>query len=91
MAWTVTVSRSELKALRSAPEDVQAWAARTIGLLHEGPSAVNADQLTRKGAKFFKVRHGAYRLIFEVQPGRVIDVPLIDHRSRIYSRFAALR
>lgn len=91
MAWTVTVSRSELKALRATPEDVQDWAARTIVLLHEGPGAVNAEPLTRKGAKFFKVRHGAYRLIFEVLPGRVIDVPVIDHRSAAYKRFAKLR
>ena len=91
MAWTVSVSKSEQKAMRRLPDDVQAWAARTIGQLHNGPGNVNGEALTRRGAKFFKVRHGAYRLIFEVQPGRVIDVPLIDHRSRIYQRFAALK
>jgi mRNA-degrading endonuclease RelE of RelBE toxin-antitoxin system len=91
MAWTVTVARSEVKALRRLPADVQDWVAMTIVELHQGPRAVNAAQLSSKAGKYFKVRHGDYRLVFEVLPEQVIDVALIDHRSRIYQRFASLK
>jgi mRNA-degrading endonuclease RelE of RelBE toxin-antitoxin system len=91
MAWTVSVSRSELKTLGKLPIHVQDWAARTIAGLHDGPQAVRASPLKSPGRKYFKVRHGEYRLVFEVLSAESIDVPLIDHRSRIYQRFAALK
>jgi hypothetical protein len=48
MAWTVTVARSEVKALRRLPADVQDWVAMTIVKLQQGPRAVNAAQLSSK-------------------------------------------
>lgn len=91
MAWTVSVSDSELKRARKFPQPVKDWIARTSLALQEGPAAAGAVRMQDRQVKAWKVRHGDYRMIVVEVGTQELSIAVIDHRKQVYERYNRIR
>lgn len=84
--YKLTFKTSVAKDLRHIPrQDVQSILQRIEGLADE-PRPVGCEKLS--GQERFRVRQGAYRIIYEVRDQElVIMVVKVGHRRDVYRSF----
>lgn len=83
MAYTVKLTRQARKDLTNLPPQIQQWAIATIDALAAEPRPASCKQL--KGGAGYSIRHGSYRIIYEVQDGQLLVVVIrVAHRKDVY-------
>jgi mRNA interferase RelE/StbE len=84
-SYELVFKRSVAKDLRSFPKrDVQRLMQR-IRALAEEPRPAGCEKLS--GLERYRVRHGAYRIIYEVQDARLIVLIVkVGHRRDVYRK-----
>jgi len=83
--FEVVFKRSVKKDLRGIPKkDIRRILAR-IEALADDPRPPGAEKLT--GLERYRVRQGAYRILYEVQDQRLVVVVVkVGHRRDVYRR-----
>ena len=81
--YKLSFKKSVAKDLRSIPnKDVKRILSR-IEELADNPTATGCVKLS--GLERYRVRQGLYRIIYEIQDGRlVVHVVKVGHRSDVY-------
>lgn len=81
--YELRVKASVAKDLRGIPKaDVERILAR-MQALREDPRAPGCEKLS--GAELYRVRQGAYRIVYEIQNQAVIvEVIRVGHRREVY-------
>jgi len=83
-AWTVLVFPSAKKAMDKMPASVRARLRVAIEALGENPHGPNSRKLAGWETRW-RVRVGDYRIIYDVDGGRlVIEVVHAAHRREVY-------
>ena len=83
--WRVEYSRDAVKALLRMPTNVARLIRRKIDILARDPYAANANVKPLKGRPGSRLRVGDWRVIYELDNGRVVILVLdIGPRGSIY-------
>jgi mRNA interferase RelE/StbE len=84
MAYTLEISKTFEKALLNLPEKVVEKILVAVKALAENPRPSGCKKL--KGSKTdYRIRIGDYRVIYEIQDGRLVVLLLnVGHRKDIY-------
>jgi len=84
MTYTVIVSKTVQKQIRSLPDDVKNHVLEKIKILAEEPRPANTVKL--KGfEQEYRIRIGDYRLRYEIDDSnRIIKLLQCKHRREIY-------
>lgn len=83
MTYKIEVKKSVLKALKKIPREDQVKVARRIQQLASKPYPANCLKLA--GSSFYRIRCGAYRIIYDVQENKLVIIILkVGHRKDVY-------
>lgn len=84
-AYELVFRKSAAKELRSVPKgDLQRILKRIEGLT-DNPRPAEAEKLT--GYDLYRVRQGAYRIVYELADDRlIVTIVRIAHRRNVYRR-----
>ena len=86
MTYQVVLSPSAERQLRKFDPDVRRRVQAVFELLAENPRPPAATKLVG-GAGEWRVRTGDYRVIYEIQEGRLLVLVLrMGHRREVYER-----
>ena len=86
MTYQVVLSPSAERQLRKFDPDVRRRVQAVLELLAENPRPPAATKLVG-GAGEWRVRTGDYRVIYEIQEGRLLVLVLrMGHRREVYER-----
>ncbi|MFJ4029398.1 type II toxin-antitoxin system RelE/ParE family toxin [Paenarthrobacter sp. NPDC089989] len=84
MSYAVQLAPAAVRQLRKLPPDARRRIQAAIELLADSPRPPGAKKLVGS-ANDWRVRTGDYRIIYEIQDGRlVILVVAVGHRRDIY-------
>ena len=91
MAWTIKYSDDAAETLVKLSKRDKPTAARIIDYMDEVATLDDprsrGKALTGNLARFWRYRVGDYRVICDIEDGRlIVSVVDIDHRSRVYRR-----
>lgn len=85
MTYQVRINKSAKKELNNLPSHVLDRIIPTIKSLEEHPFPSGSKKLKGIEAKYWRVRIGDYRVIYEVNKGvKIIHVIRIAHRKDVY-------
>ena len=85
MAYTIEVTSGARRQLKRLDHDMQRRVGRRIEALAEDPRPPGVVKLTDVDPPLFRVREGAYRIVYAVKADRlVVIVVRIAHRSNAY-------
>lgn len=84
-AYELVFRKSAAKELRSVPKgDLQRILKRIEGLT-DNPRSAEAERLT--GRDLYRIRQGAYRIVYEIADDRlIVTIVRIPHRRNVYRR-----
>lgn len=86
MTYQVVLSPSAERQLRKFGPDVRRRVQAVLELLAENPRPPAATKLVG-GAGEWRVRTGDYRVVYEIQEGRLLVLVLrMGHRREVYER-----
>ena len=86
MTYQVVLSPSAERQLRKFDPDVRRRVQAVLELLAENPRPPAATKLVG-GAGEWRVRTGDYRVVYEIQEGRLLVLVLrMGHRREVYER-----
>lgn len=81
--YKLVFRKSVSKDLRSMPNEDVARILRRIEQLQENPRPVGSEKLS--GQERYRVRHGVYRIIYEVVDDLlVVTIVKVGHRKGVY-------
>lgn len=81
--YKLLFKKSVSKDLRSLPKPDVRKILQKIDALSEDPRAAGSKKLS--GQEYFRVRQGAYRIIYEILDDQfIVHVIKVAHRSRSY-------
>ena len=85
MSYQLHIERSAQKALSKIERDDQLRLIETIRLLEQDPRPAGAKKLSGRAA--WRIRAGAYRVIYEIHDDRLLVLVIqVDHRREVYHR-----
>lgn len=83
MKYTVILAKTAQKQLDKLPEDVCNRVLRKLTTLETHPRSTDTKKL--KGTDAYRVRVGDYRILYEIEDGRLLVLVIqIGHRRDIY-------
>ena len=84
--YSVELKRSALKELEAVPQKtVRQRLVRRIRALGSEPRPPGCEKLS--GEHRYRVRQGAYRIVYEIQDDRlIVTVVKVGHRKDVYRR-----
>lgn len=83
--YELVVKRSVAKDLRRIPNPDVARILERIEALRDDPRPLGCEKLS--GQERYRIRQGAYRILYEVLDGRlIVTVVKVAHRKRVYRR-----
>lgn len=83
MAYRIEYTKSAVKDVAALDPQVRRRVLRAIDDLAENPRQVGAIQL--KGSKHWRIRVGDYRVIYDINDGKLIVLVLrVRHRGEVY-------
>jgi mRNA interferase RelE/StbE len=81
--YKLLVKKSVSKDLRILPKNDVRKILETINALVENPRGVGCKKLS--GQEFYRVRQGAYRIIYEIVDDQlIVHIIRVGHRSKAY-------
>ena len=84
--YNISFLRSAEKELRGISQPYLSKILDTIKQLSEAPRPHGAQMLKGEG-RFFRVREGDYRIIYEIKDGtKEVTIIKIGHRREVYDR-----
>ena len=82
-SYRLTFKKSVTKDFRSIPQQDIARILKRIETLADDPRPMGSEKLS--GLERFRVRQGAYRIVYEIQDAvLVIIVVKVGHRREVY-------
>jgi len=81
--YELLIKRSAAKELEALPTSYRRRIATKIHLLTKHPRPPGVEKLS--GAKWYRLRQGDYRVLFEIDDGkRTVTIVRIGHRRDVY-------
>lgn len=83
MKYTVILAKSAQKQLDKLPDDTRGRVLRKLSTLEANPRSPDTKKL--KGTDAYRVRVGDYRIIYEIEDGKLLILVIqIGHRREVY-------
>lgn len=82
-AYEIRLKRSAAKELEDVPKKERSKIVAKIQGLAKDPRPIGSEKLT--AAELYRIRHGNYRVLYEINDGEVVvTVIRVAHRREVY-------